>query len=40
MKKYADRKRGEVDDYKVGDLVLSQSLDDLGITLGECLGRT
>jgi len=22
MKKYADRKRGEIDDYKVGDLVM------------------
>jgi len=92
MKKYADRKREEVDDYKVGDLVmlstkdlkyqmvrrrteklterfvgsykikkivssntvelelpstvnihpvvLSQGLDDLGTTRGECLERT
>jgi len=27
MKKYADRKRGEVDDYKVGDLVMLSTKD-------------
>ena len=27
MKKYVDRKRGEVDDYKVGDLVLLSTKD-------------
>jgi len=27
------------ENFKLGK-VLSQSLDDLGITLGECLGRT
>jgi len=27
MKKYADKKRGEVDDYKVGDLVMLSTKD-------------
>jgi len=27
MKKYVDRKRGEVDDYKVGDLVMLSTKD-------------
>jgi len=27
MKKYADRKRGEVDNYKVGDLVILSTKD-------------
>jgi len=27
MKKYADRKRGKVDDYKVGDLVMLSTKD-------------
>ena len=27
MKKYADRKRGEVDDYKIGDLVMLSNKD-------------
>jgi len=27
IKKYADRKRGEVDDYKVGDLVMLSTKD-------------
>ena len=27
MKKYADRKRAEVDDYKVGDLVMLSTKD-------------
>ena len=31
MKKYADRKREKVNDYKVGDLVMLSTKDLLGV---------